>query len=439
MKRLLSVIIASAMLVITLAACSGGTGTSASPSNSPSAPQSNGSGNSPNPPPDEKVTIRLDQFSASNDTENALKAMIAAFNVKYPDITVELQSFGYDDYFTQLQSKVVGGNAADVFELNYENFVAYASEGVLKDITNDVGDTSGFNPTALGAFKYQGAQYGIPNSFSNVVLIYNKALFDQAGIGYPTDEWTWTDMLAAAKTIRALSADTFGLFRPLTFNEFYKGVQQNGGSLMSADGKKFTVNLPQNAETLTAMAGWITDSNVMPSDAQMGGMGDWDLFKSGRLGMIITGVWAFADFAANCDFEWDIVVEPGNTQKATHFFSNAYAVNNDSAHPEAAAALASFLAGNREAAEIRVAANWELPPVTYSDILEDYLKITPPANRAAVFKSLDSLVTPPVVKQQAEMQEIINRHLSSVLSGSATSQDALDACQKELEQKITLE
>jgi multiple sugar transport system substrate-binding protein len=186
------------------------------------------------------------------------------------------------------------------------------------------------------------------------------------------------------------------------------------------------------------MIGWVNDSNVMPSDAQMGGMGDWDLFLSGRLGMIVTGIWAFGHYTENADFAWDIAIEPGNTNKATHFFSNAYVVNADTAHPEAAAALVAFLAGSREATAIRVAASWELPPVTYTDILEAYLTITPPANRQAVFDSLNYLVTPPVVRQQAEMQDIIGLYLSNALSGNMSAQEALDACQQELEQRIDL-
>ena len=43
--------------------------------------------------------------------------------------------------------------------------------------------------------------------------------------------------------------------------------------------------------------------------------------------MIPTGIWAFNTFADACDFNWDICVEPGGTQKATHFFSNALVVN----------------------------------------------------------------------------------------------------------------
>ena len=439
-RKLGSLFIAALLLLSLLAGCSPSSGPDVTPGGSTPGNSNPGNNQTPAAPPaDEQITLRLEQFSGSGGNEDTLKAMIAKFNDIYPNITVELQSFGYEDYFTQLQTKVVGGNAADVFELNFENFVSYASEGVLLDIGGRIGDTSGFNQTALDAFNYQGKQYGVPNSFSNVVLIYNKDLFDRAGEAYPASTWTWAEMLAAARSIRALDDSIFGLYRPISFHEFYKGVRQNGGSLMNGDMSKFTVNLPQNAETLETMIGWVNDSNVMPSDAQMGGMGDWDLFVSGRLGMIVTGIWAFGHYTENCDFAWDIAVEPGNTGKATHFFSNSYVVNNETKYPEAAAALIAFIAGSREATSIRVAASWELPPVTYNDILDAYLAISPPANRSAVFESLNYLCTPPVVKQQSEMQDIIAKHLGNALSGSMGAQDALDACQQELEQKIDLD
>ena len=156
------------------------------------------------------VTIRMEQFSGSEGASSgdALKEMISLFEKENPGIKVDLQTIGYDDYFTQLQSKVVGGNAADVFELNYENFVAYASHGALMDISDYLTDTSGYNQTALKAFNYQGVQYGVPNSFSNCVMFYNKDLFDKAGIDYPTSDWTWDDVEKASRGSTGLSRST---------------------------------------------------------------------------------------------------------------------------------------------------------------------------------------------------------------------------------------
>lgn len=96
-----------------------------------------------------------------------------------------------------MQTRVAGGTAPDCYELNIENFAAYANKGLLAEISGV--DVSGLNDTALNAFCVNGKQYGLPESFSNVVLIYNKDLFDQAGVAYPTNDWTQDDVQAAAK------------------------------------------------------------------------------------------------------------------------------------------------------------------------------------------------------------------------------------------------
>ena len=133
---------------------------------------------------DKNVTITYTNFSSSGGNEETLQKMYDLFHAKNPDITVNIETIGYNDYFTQMQTRVAGGTAPDCFELNIENFAAYAAKGVLKEITGV--DLSGINPTALSAFNMDGKQYGLPGSFSNVVLIYNKDLFDKAGIAYPT-------------------------------------------------------------------------------------------------------------------------------------------------------------------------------------------------------------------------------------------------------------
>ena len=97
---------------------------------------------------------------------------------------------------------------------------AYANKGALAELTGI--DTSGYDETALSAFNVDGKQYGVPGNFSNVVLIYNKDLFDQAQIDYPNDDWTWDDALKAAEAIRALDENTYGIYQPITFNEFFK-------------------------------------------------------------------------------------------------------------------------------------------------------------------------------------------------------------------------
>ena len=386
---------------------------------------------------EEAVEITYANFNASGGNEETLQKMYEAFHEEYPNITVNIETIGYDDYFTQMQTRVAGGTAPDCYELNIENFAAYANKGVLAELTGI--DTSGYNATALNAFSVNGKQYGVPGNFSNVVLIYNKDLFDQAGVSYPTDDWTWDDAMDACEKISALGDDIYGIYQPITFNEFFKVAAQYGGGVLNADKTEFTINSEENLKAVTMMISKVTDTNVQPTEAQMGGMGDWDLFESGRLGMIPTGIWAFNTFADACDFNWDICVEPGGTQKATHFFSNALVVNADSDKKEAAATWINWLASSDTSAQMRIDAGWDLPAISNEEVLSGYLKLTPPENRQAVFDSLNYLTVAPIIEDYSLMSDIITGKLSLAAGGEITVQEALDQAQEECSAQISLQ
>ncbi len=185
---------------------------------------------------------------------------------------------------------------------------------------------------AYQAFSRDGKQYGLPESFSNVVLFYNKDLFDAAGVDYPTPEWTWQEELAAAQKLTDAANGVWGEFSPIQFWEFYKTAAQNGCSVLSADGKSSTINEPACVEALTWMVDKINKYKISPTDAEMAGVSDGDMFKQGKLAMLRTGIWMFDGFK-DAPFTWDIALEPGNTQKAHHFFSNGVAISAAHAAP----------------------------------------------------------------------------------------------------------
>lgn len=146
------------------------------------------------PPAEEPVTITYFTFSAAPDHLAELDQMIAIFEESHPNITIEVETAPYEEYFTKLQALIAGGEAPDVFELNYENFVTFASKGVLADLSTEAEADPEFSadiyyPRSLNAFNYNDRQLGLPATFSTVVLFYNKDLFDQAGVDYPAADW----------------------------------------------------------------------------------------------------------------------------------------------------------------------------------------------------------------------------------------------------------
>lgn len=416
MRNLVKILILSLAMMLVLFGCSNST---------------DGSGD------DGVTTITFMNYSSSGANEETLLKMVSEFESKNPDIKVDVRTYGFGDYFQQLATTIAGNATPDVFELNIENFRAYQSKGVIAQIEG--ADTSQIHPTTLEAFAIDGKQYGLPTKFSNVVMIYNKDLFDQAGVAYPTKDWTWDEELAAAQQIRALGDEYFGVFRPIQTWEFYKTVEQNGGSMMNDSQSAYTINSDANVEALGMMIDRINGSNVTPNADQMGGMGDWDLFKSGRLGMIVTGIWAFPDFTENCDFNWDIVVEPGISEKATHFFSDAIVVSEKSEKKEAAVKFASFISGSSEAAKIRLDANWDLPVALTDEVTKAYLSVTPPANKQAVIDSLDYLVMPPSLEDFSAIADILGGYLEQALAGNMTPKEALDKAQEDISSKYPVE
>jgi len=383
----------------------------------------------------QEVTLRYFTFSAAPDYLEELDTIIAGFEAENPGITIEVSTASFADYFTLLQADVVSGSAPDVFELNYESFVTYAANGALADISAYLNSDAPYYPRALEAFQYDGVQMALPGTFSTVLLFYNADLFDAASVEYPTDSWTWAEATAAAEAITALGDDTWGLFSPVQFWELYKKAGQNGEcEFFNAEMTESTINSSACVETLETMVGFM-ESGIMPTQAQLSGVSDSELFLSGKLGMLVTGIWMFGAFA-EADFAWDVEIEPAINQNANHFFANGVAVSSTTANPEAAALWAQYLTASETAATVRVEASWELPALDKPEYFEAYLAQTPPNNRAAVFKALENPVTPPVIERQNEMQDGINALITQVIDGELSAQEALDQAKTLLDSLI---
>jgi multiple sugar transport system substrate-binding protein len=128
---------------------------------------------------------------------------------------------------------------------------------------------------------------------------------------------------------------------------------------------------------------------------------------------------------ADVPFEWDVVVEPGNTDKASAMFTNGVVVNNASKSKDAAQKWIAFLSSSDAMVQTRLKTSWELPPVADETKLASYLDAGKPANRQAVFDSLDKTVLPPVTERQQEMQDAVGKELTEAAAGRKSVAAAL--------------
>lgn len=380
------------------------------------------------------ATISFMTFSANPDHLKDLDTIRKGFEKANRGIHVKVIPVAYDQYFTKLQVAVAGGSPPDTFELNYENFVAYAAKGTLlplNKVAPKANYEKAFYPRALHAFRLKGKQYGLPESFSDVLLFYNKDLFDKAHLKYPSAKWHWSDELTAAKKLTDSSHGVWGDFEPVQFFEFYKVLAQAGGQFFNKSHTRVAFNSAAGLRTVH----WLTDKtnvyHVMPSPAQMGGLSDGDMFKAGKIAMLRTGIWMFPDFAKS-SIHWDIQLEPGDKHKAHHFFANAVVVSSKTRNAKAAYKWLEYLTSSALAASTRIKSSWELPAIKSKRLVSDYLKESPPAHRSVVFQALNSPVLPPVITSESQMQDIVTKDLQQVLDGAMSPQKALSDMQSKV-------
>jgi multiple sugar transport system substrate-binding protein len=381
-------------------------------------------------PDDGPVTITYTNFISNGGNEENLQTIVDAFEDENPGITVEVTTLPYGDYGTALQTDLAAGTVSDVFDLEYANYAQFQADGVLAELP--VADPDAYRPSLLEAYQTDGAQYALPSSFSDVVLYYNADLFDAAGLDYPTADWTWADEQAAAEALTDQAAGVWGDHQPVSFYEYYKALAQNGGQFLTDDGTAVAFNSPEGIEAAEWLVG--KSGTVMPTIEQGQGTPDFDtnLFKAGQLGMLHSGIWVFGAFA-DVPFTWDIAVEPGNTTQASAVFSNAVGVSASSEHPEEAAKWAEFLTSSSTMVDVRLDSGWELPPISDEAKLATYLDKGAPANRQAVFDSLDAIALPPVVAEgQTEMQDILTEELVEAQAGRKTVEEALASAEERI-------
>jgi multiple sugar transport system substrate-binding protein len=377
------------------------------------------------------VTITYTNFISNGGNEKNLATIVAAFEKANPTITVNVKTLPYADYGTAIQTDLASGTASDVFDVNGEsNYTQYVANGVLAELKGVNG--APYSKALLDTYATAGKQYALPSSFSDVVLYYNKALFDAAGVSYPSATWTWADEQTAALKLTDKAKGVWGDHQPVSYYEFYKALAQSGGSFLTADGKKAGFN---NAQGLAA-AQWLVGKSgtTMPTIKQGQGTADFDtnLFVKGKLAMLHSGIWVFGAFAKS-PASWDIAVEPGNTTSASAVFSNAIGVYALSKHKDAAQKWAEFMTSSDAMVNVRLDSGWELPPISDSAKLATYLTKGAPANRQAVFDAATKIAAAPILGANASaIQDAMTAQLIEAQAGRITVQQALDAAEAKI-------
>ncbi len=227
------------------------------------------------------------------EQQPAIERQIEAFREQFPNISVSPQVVPFSDYWTKLQTGIAGGQSYDVFWMNGPNLRAYASQGALTDLQGLVGN--GFDPAAfpqplVDLYTHDGKLYGVSRDFDTIGLYYNKELFDAAEVAYPTADWTWQELRAAAEQLT--QEGIWGFCATLSDQQtLFNFIYQNGGEILSPDQTRAMVGEPAACEAIQFLGQMIQDG-LSPSVADQQANNPYQtLFPAGRVAMIPGGSW----------------------------------------------------------------------------------------------------------------------------------------------------
>ncbi|MGN7970476.1 ABC transporter substrate-binding protein [Microbacterium sp. 22296] len=220
------------------------------------------------------------------------EAQAEAFMKEYPNVKVTVVNAGTaTDEYTKLQNAISAGSGApDVAQIEYYALQQFAlSDGLLDLGSYGFGDLeSDYTASTWGAVNLNGGIYGLPQDSGPMVMLYNKAVFDQFGLSVPT---TWDEYIAGAQKLTAADPSKFitndagdpGFAQPL--------IWQAGGQPYKTDGSSVTIDL-QDAGTKK----WADTWNQLLEPGLLADIPTWsdDWFRAlgdGTISTIITGAW----------------------------------------------------------------------------------------------------------------------------------------------------
>lgn len=363
-----------------------------------------------------------------------MKEIAKAFEEKNPNINVEVEVTPWDQYWTKMEAASTGGTAPDIITMHSNESYRYMSNDALLNldelIDNGDIDLSNYKDGIEDLYTFEGSHYAIPKDVSTVALWYNKTLFDEAGIDYPDDTWTWDTFLDAAKKLTDTDKGIYGYAASNNPQDGYNNfIFQNEGSKLSEDRMSSTFNTKNTVEAMQWYIDLITEEKVSPTSAQLDENDPSALFQSGRVAMITHGSWMANQFKDNeyTRKNCDVAVLPKGKIRATQLNGLGYSISASTKYPEEAKKFLAFIA-SEEGNKIQAMNGTAIP--AYNDLAEEWVNSFPEFNAQAFVDEIDYGVLRPFNNSTIKWETLESETLRDAFTGKVKVADIAESIQE---------
>ena len=358
------------------------------------------------------------------DTVSYDRRIIQAFEAQNPDITVEVTSYSPTYYDFSLEALLASDEQIDVIYANQlPQFAWLCREGYLLPlddfIEQDGLDLSCYSDIDVLREAEGGTVMGLPYRQDKFLLYYNKDLFDQAGLPYPSASPSWEEVCNLAQQLSNRLEGKYGIYFSALPEHLIPQSLDQPFDYMTGD---FAV-LEEGLERYLMLA----ETGLTPSFTDLDRMDPAQrLFETGAFGMFLNGSWYLSFLAEDtevgvCDFRWGVAARPGSAAGAAEnpMMLTPVCIHSETTEPEAAWRFLRFVCGTEGA---KILADEMVLPAYHTEETDAQL-----AARAQDFGIDDALVLngfdppeAPPTAQQREIREAIYARYQRVLLGLDT-------------------
>ena len=386
------------------------------------------------PPTEAPVPVTLQYWHTHSDPETAqLDQVIASFEAANPGIQVETTRYAYNDYKTALLTAIASGEVPDVARLDIAWVSEFADQGALVQLDGNLPDFDTIIkdtfPGPLSTNYWNGHYYGLPLDTNTQVLLWNKDIFEAAGISAPPA--TMEEFAAVACTINRSPDETrYGYAQGGTYfwapaPIFYAmGGKVTDEEITTATGY---VNGPESVAAFTMLKD-LYDQSCMSPNLLGGGIATDAGHAEGTYAMIIDGPWMVDIYKNNYpDFEVNFAPIPTGPAGTTSSVVGGedVVVLEGTENPEAAMKWAAYLLSPE--AQKMMAEVGQMP--TLLSLVGDPAM---PAYFGVFQEQLKTAQARVPHPKWSDMDNAINNAYQRILNGEQTPQEALDQAADEI-------
>lgn len=381
-----------------------------------------------------------------NYQEPGLKEIIADFTEE-TGIEAELQVVQWNEYWTLLEAGAQGGEMPDVFWMHSNESQRYMSNEILLDLTDkaldsELVDMSKYPEEIKELYTYDGKVYGIPKDIDTIALWYNKTMFDEAGVDYPDETWTWDTVVENAKELTKEDGSQYGIAIRNDNNQeaYYNIVYDMGGEIISDDKKTSGYDDPNTIKAMQYIEKLIQDGS-MPSMETMSENNPDILLKSGKSAMSFHGSWMVSTFKQedyikeNCDCAvMPMDADSGRRVSIYNGLGWAAAANGD--NTENAWKLIEYL-GSEKAQQKQ--AELGITMSAWDGTSDTWAGCAPEFNLQAYLDMRDDMVVRPYSRNTVTWENRASEIFKDVYSGNMSMEDACKQIAEEMNATLSEE